>query len=151
MQPLAPYGNLRTHSNTNLSTLISFSLIDKNENDIPVYTTIDKPIEFIIPRDMNMIIPPMILQNLTLKNYSNEIFHFHFINIIRNNNLSLSIHFEMHPIDTNLAYIFIYKFDNIPQWNQFDGWSLFCPSSTIHFSFLLNHINIFNYFRSNVR
>jgi len=129
MLPLAPYGNSPSNSYTNLSTFISFSLIDQNENDIPIHTTINNPIELIIPRDINMIIPSMILQNVTFFNNSNQSFYLHFVNITTNNNLTISVHFEMYPINTSLAYFLIYKFDQIPQLNQIDGWTLFCPSS----------------------
>jgi hypothetical protein len=49
----------------------------------------------------------------------------------------------MYPINKSLAYLFIYKFD---QLNQFDDWTLFCPSSKYQI-FMLNLIicnSIFN-------
>ncbi len=40
MQPLASAGNSRSEINTNLSTTISFSVL--NENDIPIHANIDQ-------------------------------------------------------------------------------------------------------------
>ena len=53
----------------------------------------------------------------------------HYINIT--SIFSISVHFEMHPLNTNLSYLLIYKFDQIPQLNnsinQIDGSTLLCP------------------------
>ncbi|CAF1681875.1 unnamed protein product, partial [Adineta ricciae] len=55
-------------------------------------------------------------------------------------------HFEIHPLNTSLAYLFIYKFDQSPQLNSsinlIDGWALFCPST-------LTSENIYTYFINN--
>ena len=57
-------------------------------------------IEFIIPRDPNLIIPSMILQNVTSINSShNLLFNLHYINITQSNNLSISVHFEMQSFE----------------------------------------------------
>ena len=71
MQPLASIGN----SNTNLSTMISFSILDDYNNNLPFDSD---SIEVIIPRDINIIIPSMITQNVTLINNSNRLFHFYY-------------------------------------------------------------------------
>jgi len=140
MQPLASIGASRSQTNTNLSTTISLSVLDQNGNDVPIHASIDHPIEFIIPRDINMIVSPMALQNVTTMNDNhNRIFNLHFVNITQSNsNLTVSLHFEMHPLNTSLGYLLIYRFDDSPQLNssinQTDGWSLLCPLSEF-FSF----------------
>jgi hypothetical protein len=130
MQSLPPFGNSTFKLNENLSRLISYSLIDQYGNDI----FINEQVEFVIPRDINMIIPQMNFQNVTSLNQINRPFNFHFVNIPRYNNLSLSISFEMHPMNNNLSYLFIYSF----QLNQIDGWTLFCPSSESFFFYRNN-------------
>ncbi|CAF4376059.1 unnamed protein product, partial [Adineta steineri] len=125
IEPLASFGI----ANTNLSRLVTFSIIE--ENEISIQTNINHPIEIIIPRDPNLIIPSMILQNVTPMNFTpyNQLFHFHYLDIT--SSLSISIHFEIQPLNISLAYLFIYKFDQLPQLNTsintIDGWALFCP------------------------
>jgi len=48
------------------------------------------------------------------------------VNLTENNeNLTFSIHFEMHPLNLNLSYLFIYKFDEKPQLNSMNNWTIF--------------------------
>jgi hypothetical protein len=148
MEPLASFGNGRYESHTSLSTLISLSILDQNGNEIPIKTNVNNSIEFLIPRDPNLIIPSMILQNVTSMNstHYNQLFHLHYINITTI--LTISVHIEIRPLDANLSYLFIYKFDNLPQLNssiyQIDGWTLFCPSN-------LSNDSIYAYFIDNQR
>lgn len=124
----------------NLSTLLSISLVDENSEELEVKTIDQNCIEFFIPRDVNLEISSMFLQNVS-SNSTNQImnnndqFNLHWINITQmNSNVSFSIHFEMHPLNESLSYMLIYKFDQIPQLNssfeQIDGWTIFCPQST---------------------
>jgi len=135
MQPLASAGASQSQANTNLSTSISLSVLDKTGNVIPIHASSDHPIEFIIPRDNNLIVPSMTLQNVTsISNNHNQLFNLHYVNITQsNNNITVSLHFEMHPLNTSLGYLLIYRFDGSPKLsssiNQTDGWSLLCPSS----------------------
>jgi hypothetical protein len=135
MQPLALAD--KSQSNTNLSTSISLSILDQNGNEISIPTTLNRPFEIIIPRDPNMIIPSMTLQNVTSINSTshNFLFNLYYINLVHPNNLTTSVQIEMQSLNNNLGYLFIYKFDNSPQLNssikQIDGWSLFCPSSEL--------------------
>ena len=135
IQPLASASNSGSQANTNLSTTVSLSLIDQNGNDVPVSANADHPFDLIIPRDVNAVVPPMVLQNVTSTNIAlhNQLFNLHFVNITQNSNLTVSLHFEMRPLNTNLGYLLIYRFDGSPQLNssinQIDGWSLICPSS----------------------
>ena len=138
MKPLASFGNSTIESNTNLSRSISFSILDQYQNEISIQTNLSNLIEIFIPRDPNLIISEMIKQNvLSLNSNShNQIFNLNYVNIT--STLSVSIHLEIHPLNTNLSYLFIYKFDQSPQLNsslnQIDGWTLLCPSSKIYFS-----------------
>ncbi|CAF3639039.1 unnamed protein product [Rotaria sp. Silwood1] len=138
MQPLASAGASKSQANTNLSRSISVSLLNQDDNEISLPTNVDHPIEFFIPRDPNLLMPPMILQNVTSMN-GDQSFHLHFVNMTQfliNNNLTVSLHFEIRPLNTSLGYLFIYKFDSSPQLdssiNRIDGWSLLCPSSKFY-------------------
>jgi len=117
VEPLASFGN---SANTNVSRSISFSLFDSNGNEI----SLDYPIEIFIPRDPNRILPPMILQNVTSRQ---QLFNFHYVNITTI--LSISIHIEIEPLNSSVGYLLIYKFDKIPQLNEIDGWTIFCPEN----------------------
>jgi len=151
IEPLSLNDNFRIPSITNLSRSISLSILDANGKHIKMETDFSNPIKLIITRDPNLIIPKMFLQNVTTKNV---LFNFHLINISEfqqsNSNLTFSIHFEMHPLDKNLSYLLIYKFDSKPQLtssiNNTDGWSLFCSSNNqtsdgdvVYTSFIDNH------------
>ncbi|CAF4248753.1 unnamed protein product, partial [Rotaria magnacalcarata] len=59
MQPLASYGNSQSDLKTNLSRSMSLSILDQDKNEISIRTDFDNPIEIIIIRDSNFIIPPM--------------------------------------------------------------------------------------------
>jgi hypothetical protein len=137
MQPLASADESQAKSNTNLSRSIALSILDRDGNEISIQTTFNDPYKFVIPRDSNIIIPSMILQNVTSMNATPHhlLFNLNYINFTQSNTLAVSIHIEMEPLDRSLAYLFIYKFDSSPQLNsttsQIDGWSLFCPSSEL--------------------
>ena len=75
----------------------------------------------------------MILQNVTNHNQS---FYFKFIdlkNLKTNKNLTISIHFQIEPLNLSVGYLFVYQFDKPIQLNQLDGKDLFCPSSKFYF------------------
>ncbi|CAF4054709.1 unnamed protein product [Adineta steineri] len=143
IEPLASYDNT---TYTNLSRLVTFSILDENENEVSIQTNMSHPIEIIIPRDPNIIIPPMILQNVTSMNSTphNQLFDLHYLNIT--SSLSISIHFEIQSLNISLAYLFIYKFDQLPQLNtsinSIDGWTLFCPLN-------LSNETLYKYFIDN--
>ncbi len=130
VEPLAPVGQA-TSTNTNLSRSISLSLFDQHDNELPLQTDLDHPIEIFIPRDPNLPISPMILQNLSDVTPHQQLFNLHYINIT--SSIDISVHWEIHPLNSSLAYLFIYKFDGPPQLNSsmnlIDGWTLLCPSS----------------------
>ena len=132
IEPLASFAN---SANTNVSRSISFSIFDSNGNEI----SLNYPIQIFIPRDQNRIIPPMILQNITSSTLHQQLFNFHYVNITTI--LSISVHIEIEPVNSSVAYLLIYKFDQIPQLNQsiyqIDSWSIRC-SSNFHSLFLDN-------------
>ncbi|CAF0758584.1 unnamed protein product [Adineta steineri] len=143
MDVLASFGNFQ---NTNLSRSISLSIIDQNGNDVSFEAHQNNPIQLIIPRDPNVLIPSMYLQNVTSINstINNLLFNYHYINIT--SSLPISVHFEIHSLNKSLAYLFIYKFDQTPQLNSsinlIDGWTMFCP-------FNLTNDDIYRYFIDN--
>ncbi|CAF4003433.1 unnamed protein product [Adineta steineri] len=143
VDPLASFGNFQ---NTNLSRSVSLSIIDQNGNDVSFAAHQNNPIQLIIPRDPNVLIPSMYLQNVTSINstINNLLFNYHYINIT--SSLPISVHFEIHSLNRSLAYLFIYKFDQIPQLNSsiniIDGWTIFCP-------FNLTNDDTYRYFIDN--
>jgi len=118
IQPLAPFGN-------SPSTNLSRSILQQNITEI------------FIQRDPNMIIPSMILQNVTSTDFypHQQLFHLHYVNLTTS--LSISIHIEIEPLNFNISYLFIYKFDRIPQLNssinQIDGWTILNSSNFNYF------------------
>jgi len=136
MQPLASADQSSSQSNTNLSRSISLTVLDRNGNEVSMQTNLTHPIELIIPRDPSLVIPSMTLQNVTSLNSTphNLLFNLHFVNIT--NSLAVSVHFEIQPLNTNIGYLFIYKFDTSPilnsSVNQIDGWTLLCPQVSFH-------------------
>jgi hypothetical protein len=121
--------NFHYQSYTNLSRSFSVSILDQNETEIGINTNSTHSIEFFIPRDPNLILPPMFLQNVTSLNKPNLFFHFHQINLTKSSDLTFAVHLQLSPLDLNLSYLLIYKFDDKPEWNQMDGQTIFCPSS----------------------
>ncbi|UJR06735.1 hypothetical protein I4U23_011024 [Adineta vaga] len=149
MEPLSPAG--QSQSNTNLSTSISLTILDDNGQDIPIKTSDNNSIEIIIPRDVNLIMPSMILYNVTSINttddyhyHHHQLFYYHYFNITTS--LPISVHLEIHPLNMNLSYLLISRFDGIPQLNssinQIDSWTLLCPSA-------LTNQNVYTYFYDN--
>lgn len=136
IQPLASFGNAREQTNTNLSRSISLSLFDQNGNEILIETNPTDPIELFIPRDPNVLIPPMIKQNLTLTlplTPHHHLFNLHYVNI--SSSLPVSVHVELQPDQSNISYLLIYKFDRSPLLNSsmkdIDGWTVLCSSGEI--------------------
>ena len=109
IQPLALAD--KSKSNTNLSRSISLSILDRNGNEISFETTFNYPYRFVIPRDPNVVIPSMILQNVTSFNSHSLLFNLYYINLTHKNNLSISIHIEMESLNSSVGYLLIYKFD----------------------------------------
>ena len=75
---------------------------------------------------------------------NNRQFNLHVINITQPNpNMSVSVHFQLRPLDPLLGYLVIYRFDDIPRLNssinQTDEWSLLCPSSDRLFTVFIDN------------
>ena len=142
MNRLAVADQSATAPNTNVSRSISFSLLDRNGNAVTVQTDPSHPIEIIIPRDENLPVSPMRLQNVTSLSLlaHAQTFHLHFANLSALTS-SFSIHLQMRPLNSHLSYMLIYTFDRSPRLNtsinDIDGWTLFCPS-LLHTYFLDN-------------
>ena len=142
MATLAVADRSATARNTNASRSISFSILDRDGNEVEIQTHRDHPIEIIIPRDPNLPIPLMILQNVTSLSVipHAQTHNLHFVNLSALTS-SFSLHLRLHPLNSNLSYLLIYKFDQAPRLNSsisdIDGWSLFC-NSTLHTFFLNN-------------
>ena len=145
MQPMAIVGHARSSVNTNLSRSLALSMLDTSGRDLAITADRDHPIELIIPRDPNLVMPPMALQNVTSTNASphRRIFNLHFSNIT--SALPVSVHFEMQPLDVTRGYLFVYRFDSAPQLNSsvrlMDGWTLFCPSSEFSHRLISTHLS----------
>ena len=142
MNRLAVADRSATAPYTNLSRSISFSILDRDGNDVAVATNTSQPIEIIIPRDVNLLVPPMILQNVTASSLvaHAQTFNLHYANLSAMT-ASFSIHLQLRPMNSNLSYLLIYKFDQSPRLNSsitdIDGWTLLC-SSDLHTYFLDN-------------
>lgn len=145
MQRLASADQSSSSSNTNLSTSLSLSLLDQTGKEIDLTTSDEDRFEFIIPRDPTLLVPAMARQNATSLSAvpHSQLFNLHFVNINQTSPLTISLHFEMRPLTTNLSYLLIYRFDGSPQLNRsvarIDGWSLLCSSSSVHTHFIDNH------------
>ena len=131
VEPLAVFGRNEFSSNTNLSISVSFSIVDQNGKPISIKTKETNPIEIFIPRDPNLQIPSMILQNVTNLTEHDQLFNLHYVNLTTI--LSISVHLELRSLNSSLCYLLIYKFDGIPQLNsslnQIDSWKTICPSN----------------------
>ena len=135
---------------TNVSTSLSLNLANEGGQDLIVHST---GIELIIPRDINLVLPPMALQNvssITADHTNNRQFNLHLVNITQQNpNISVSVHFQLRPLDPNLGYLVIYRFDDIPRLNssinQTDGWSLLCPSNEGLFTVFIDNQKTFKH------
>jgi hypothetical protein len=137
MEPLASADDSQFPSYTDFSRSISFSILNQHGNEVRINTNFDNPIELIIPRDPDLPIPLMFEQNVTLINENEKklLFNLYFIDLKQYSNISF--HFQMYPLESNISYLFIYKFDSVPRLTnsiyQIDGWTLFCPLSKFHF------------------
>lgn len=169
MQPLAPADQTQLKSNTNLSTTLSLTIFDRNGNEISLETSANQSFELLIPRDPNLIVPPMSLINITSMNHirHHQLFNLHSLALPKgqwNNNRTVALVIEMHPLNTSHGYLFIYRFDTAPQLTssteQIDGWSFFCPSSELSrffyhclslFDLDLTNTNIHRYFLNNLQ
>jgi hypothetical protein len=115
------------------SSILSLTLHDQYGKIINIKNTTN-PFEILIPRQTNILMPPMIYQNVR-SFLNNSKFKFHYINLTHNLNLSISLHIEIEPENLNLSYLFIIRFSGIPdlQTNLIDEWKLICPKGILIF------------------
>ena len=115
-----------------MSRSLGLSIFDRNGKEMKVQ---NNPIEFFIPRDSNMEVGGVFDQNVSLiKNSKRFLWNYHLVNLTtENENLTYSIHFELHPLNFNLSYLLIYQFDN--QIDSMNNWTVFCSDGKIYFLF----------------
>ncbi len=139
VKPLSTYGTDRSQPNTNLSTSISIELFDENGNDISTKINLTNPIELMIPRDSNIVVPAMIFQNVSSKLNCEE-FNSHYVNVT--SEYPVSVHLELNPENENVSYLFAYQLDGLPRWNDHREWKIVSPSE-------LTKEGIYKYFVDN--
>ena len=140
MQRIAQFNDDQFELRTDYSRSISLAILNENLHEISVKSDEKNPIEMFIPRDPKLFLSEMMLQNVTSLE-ENYFFHYHLINfnqLMKNKDISLSLHLQLRPRLTNLSYLFVYQFDQISLKN-INGWKLFCPSS-LSFSFFFQNI-----------
>ena len=129
--------NGREQANINSSRSVSFSLIDANGTEIPM-KDLSEEISVIIPRDPNIIMPEMALQNVTALNTganlanNNRQFALYYVNVTSSGeNITVAATFELKSENSALAYLIVYRFDAIPvlnsTLNETDGFRVLCP------------------------
>ena len=120
-----------------MSRSLSLTLLDSNGEELLIRTSMTNPIEFFIPRDPLLIFPSMIfvdvlaLQQNTLDQHHRQIFNLYLINLTTDS--SMSLHLDFRPLNVNLSYLLIYRFDQSPHLNHsislIDGWTCFCSTT----------------------
>lgn len=129
LEVLAPYGD--GQANTNYSKALTLNFFDqKNQSEFKIQT--DQLIEFIIPRDRNLPVPELNMQNVT---GLQKLFHYKFIDLDEikrtNHDLSFALNFQIGSVDKmNTSYAFIYRFDRKKQYDNID---FFCYSDSSEF------------------
>ena len=113
---------------TNLSRSISLSLLDVDGKRIRLTTRKDDPFELIIPRDPALIIPTMFRHNVTQMETNDtsdarRFFEYYQVQL----KAMSSINLELHPLNINLSYLFVYHFH--PSLQKIQGWTIFSPQS----------------------
>ena len=140
------YGNGSVQIQTNLSRMVSLSILDSNGEAMEVKARREDPFVFFIPHDQSVLIPSMVRQNVTtMTNLSS--FNYHFVSLVSQENRS--IHVEFQSLDANLSYMFVYRFDLLPIYNRthqlIDGSFLFCSSNNNLFKFYLDNEQTFGH------
>ena len=117
------------------------NLFDTNGTTLSV-KNLSSPIKIIIPRDPNIILPLMTLQNLTGQSVvtstnNNRQFSLYYVNVTSpTTSLTLSATFEVKSTDAMLGYLLILRFDAVPilnsSMNRTDGYRVFCPAGNEH-------------------
>ncbi|CAF1236168.1 unnamed protein product [Adineta ricciae] len=111
-----------------LSSIVSLTLHNQHGEVLDIKNTA-KPFEILIPRPLTSAISSaMFRQNVTLLSNKSE-FTFYHINLTHHVNLSISLHVEFEPEDKDLSYLFIIRFNGVPnlRTNLVDDSKLLCP------------------------
>ena len=143
MQPLAQADQTSAATATRLSTSISLSLINENGTNIPFQINNNQSIELFIPKDPHAYLSLMEWQKKQSQNGTDRFFHMHFMNLRRDDDLTVAVHFEIRPDDRLTAYWLIFRFDQPPSVYPssspvLDGWTLLCPSSNTFLQLISN-------------
>lgn len=137
---MAPFGHAAL--GTNLSRSISLSVFDADGKRVRLTTKKDEPFEIIIPRDPSLIIPTMFRENVTQMETNDTMNGRRFFKYQQAQLQEMSsIHLELHPLNIDLSYLFVYYFDQSMQ--KIDGWAIFSPESNLKDLFLLVHSDLF--------
>jgi hypothetical protein len=120
-----------------MSRSVSLSLFDADGTTLSV-NNLSSPIKITIPRDSNLILPPMTLENITGQTVSttannNRQFSLYYVNVTSPSpSLTLSATFEFKSDNAALGFMVIFRFDAIPilnsSMNQTNGYQVFCPA-----------------------
>lgn len=134
VQPLAPIENSSEEIHTNTSKILELSLIDPNGAEIQIKTSENDPIELFVPRDAHAIQSRLIWIDVNTSNKTNRTCDYHRVNITKDPNVTIAIHFEILPSKKSTGYAMIYRFDDfpllIPTSDPNDGQQLLCPEGS---------------------
>ena len=131
--------------NGNNETLIGMSfshglsIYDENNNELQV-SQIKSPIEFFIKRDSNLPSYKYQYVNATQINFMTigSEFLSNYFNIT---SLNSSVHIQLEPVSSNVAYLIVTKFGYLPVINStyadYDSFEIMCPSK-YEFRFSVN-------------
>jgi hypothetical protein len=121
-----------------MSRSVTLTILAPNGTTISL-NNLPSPIQLIIPRDVNLIVPTMTLENITGQTVSiiannNRQFSLYYVNVTSPTaSLTLSATFEFKSDNSAVGFMVIYRFDAIPIFNstvnQKDGYKVFCPNS----------------------
>lgn len=137
--------------------MLTLAIFDQNRNEHSIQADDYEPIEFFIPRDSNVIIPEMFRRTVSDQS-TDRLFFLDLNQYMINENLTISIHFEIRPVDINLAYLFRHQFGKKSWKKNASDWIRFCPSgkSCFHSKFFfyfvyleLNNEKIYKHFLDN--
>ena len=122
MQPLAVADQSSEVTYTNLSRMVSLTLFNENNTEIPIETS-DQFIEILIPRGSAVENLLSEWETQSIENSSNHSFNYHFMDISHSKHLEISLHFEMKPLNASKkpSYLLVYQFDTTILSDRIDG------------------------------
>jgi hypothetical protein len=120
-------GNNETH--IGLSSSIGLSLFDENANELEITKSLS-PIDILIQRDQNINQMKFEYLNATNIGFLSGAYFLQNSFKIKMNNAS--IHIELKPFNTSLAYLLVIKLGYMPLINSthadYSSFKVFCPS-----------------------